>query len=662
MMSSSPAPSSAASQEASAHSSGVGPSARPPPPEPPPQGPLEVALRRLPLWSQGLSHLTQFAVLVAITCVIDFAPRMWRDEPLPLEMSGSLALPMLCVGALAVALVRRLLARLQPLVPISFHADHVRLPRSPESRRMVSLPYAEVVGVLEGGIGPRRLLVIESKRQIFTLPDTLFAEADGGERIARELRRRILALPQGTELVESTARRRREAQGRMAAPALCSQALAGVMAVMFAASFFKGSLQGAFDLIRWGAMVPVLTAGGELFRPIAASFLHTGVWQALVCIGTFYALASLVERLIGWPRLAMLVATGSALVMGAQALQGRVVTVGASGAIFTLLGSFAWLSRRLRLVLPLGVLQPARWWVFVVGLHLVFTLLWPLTDLTVLAVGFTWGLLATQTMLGRGGPQLPELAPRGWQVAGGVGVAAIALSLAGAVNHARQNTGDEDLAVARALLSATDLSAQAARTAMARGWVDAPLTGPARLRCARDLAARNRQIEPQKALHADTLARAMARLRDTDAALAEARSAVDMSGGQLLFLMNLGRILSRRYQEKGALAPAGVDAREARLHIEPSSGDIVLDALPPGGPWQVYALLRHHDRPLALIMASAAADDGLPLHLEPVPRWQRQQLSRFELVAAWVAPLGASSSSKRPQLGMVPIFGGSRPD
>ena len=635
------------------------------PPTPPHQQPadepdLTVPLRRLPLWSSTLSLLAQFAVLIAVSCLVEVAPRLWRQQGVQSEVLFSLSLLLVCTAAMLACLGKRLWVRRRPLMPLRLTTTGLVLPRHAESARQAQVPYAEVVSVLEGGVGRRRALVVEGAREVFVLPVGLFVDPPDMDRLAAELKRRIWAQPGGGEQVERTRRRRHEARLRLAGRPFWSQALVGVMAVMFASTLLKRSLDGPFDLLRWGALTPEGLGGRELWRLWAASFLHTGLLQAVVCLATFYTMASLVERLLGWARMTFLVASASAVVMGVQAASSdQVATVGASGCIFALLGAFSQLGRRLRLVLPLGVLQPTRWWLFIIGLHAAFTLLWPLTQLTVLAVGLAWGALVGRWVL-RQGSLLPALTGRSqlWLGSGAVGV--MALSLVLAVAHAGRSSGDEDLALGGALAAANRRLPRLRADALARGWLDAEVSQPERRRLAQALAEHNRAAEPTSPLYAETLARALSRQGDFPAALHNALAAIELAGGKAaIYEMAMGRLV----QQLGAANASGGDelARAAvAMTVERGSGDLVLASLPSQEAWHVFAVLEQDDRPLAMVHVRAPPHAPVPSRYGPRYLWQREPTSRLALRVAWVHRAGPGGGGQltagAPQWVLAPIL------
>jgi membrane associated rhomboid family serine protease len=83
-----------------------------------------------------------------------------------------------------------------------------------------------------------------------------------------------------------------------------------------------------------------LVAHGDWWRLFTACFLHAGVWHIAVNMYALWWLGSAVEGAIGPLRFALLyVASGLAGSAGALLWKPHAVTVGASGAIFGMLGA-----------------------------------------------------------------------------------------------------------------------------------------------------------------------------------------------------------------------------------------------------------------------------------------------------------------------------------
>ena len=110
-----------------------------------------------------------------------------------------------------------------------------------------------------------------------------------------------------------------------------------VMFVLMVAA--PGSVGDPETLLRWGASVGPVTANGEWWRLVTATFVHAGVIPLIVDLIAFTQVALLVERMFGQVALAVIYVAAAAF-SGAICLwsQPLAITSGASGAVFGIYG------------------------------------------------------------------------------------------------------------------------------------------------------------------------------------------------------------------------------------------------------------------------------------------------------------------------------------
>jgi rhomboid protease GluP len=110
--------------------------------------------------------------------------------------------------------------------------------------------------------------------------------------------------------------------------------------------------------IRWGANYGPLTTGGEWWRVFTATLLHHNFVHLLLNMWVLFGAGRLTERLFGSARFAFIyLASGIGGSIGSLAWQPGNVAVGASGAVFGVLGAFLaflWMRRR---EIPRGLLR-----------------------------------------------------------------------------------------------------------------------------------------------------------------------------------------------------------------------------------------------------------------------------------------------------------------
>jgi len=122
-----------------------------------------------------------------------------------------------------------------------------------------------------------------------------------------------------------------------------------------------GSLSDPDVLVSAGALSPARVWEGQWWRLGTALFVHAGpahlalnvVFGALACIP--------VERALGTPRFSLLYAASGAAASACSLLVERVVSVGASGAVFGVLGAAIVLRGRARGTLRAALLDPVLW-------------------------------------------------------------------------------------------------------------------------------------------------------------------------------------------------------------------------------------------------------------------------------------------------------------
>jgi membrane associated rhomboid family serine protease len=135
---------------------------------------------------------------------------------------------------------------------------------------------------------------------------------------------------------------------RLRRPRSVTTALIGLNLAAFLVEVVLGGLRNLDVLVRMGAMVPLLVAQGEYWRLLTAMFLHAGPVHLAFNTLALYLFGGLVESALGTARfLAVYLVAGLFASAASFALSPPgAVAVGASGAVFGLLG--AWLAFNLR--------------------------------------------------------------------------------------------------------------------------------------------------------------------------------------------------------------------------------------------------------------------------------------------------------------------------
>lgn len=115
-----------------------------------------------------------------------------------------------------------------------------------------------------------------------------------------------------------------------------------VIAVVFALEVLSNAFGTDQGMIDFGAIVPDLIQRGEYWRLITAMFLHAGWLHWATNSWALYQLGALYETLFGSPRFAATYLISGVCASLASVVFSKSVAVGASGAIFGIMGAFVF--------------------------------------------------------------------------------------------------------------------------------------------------------------------------------------------------------------------------------------------------------------------------------------------------------------------------------
>jgi membrane associated rhomboid family serine protease len=492
---------------------------------------VSIPLKRTPLWNPSLALLSAISAACGINTAFEVAPSLWAGKSLDAEGLLSVVGMTGWLSVVAIIAVKRFWVRRRPLGPIRLTEHAVHLPRHSESTKTDAVRYSDIVAVGEGGRPPKRHFFIESRRRIYFLPQRVFDDAAGPERLFSALKERLHAQPQGAALLLETDRKRQDAWRAMGVRPMATHALLGIIVVFFLNTWLKGATTAPFGLLRWGANAPALVYQGELYRLAAANFLHAHWLHVIMNVLALWYLGSLLERLLGWARFAILyLVAGTVAMMASAYTAGAVMSVGASGAIFGLLGGFACISVRLRETLPLGVRQTPRWWLTMLGVNTLLPLLWPVVDITAHLAGFVTGACVTMALLGlrRTLPQPAGIVVR--TIAYAI-IAVYVVALGIAVKKAADTTASGEIRFGQLLLADTRTSPQTLNT-LAWLWVIDPSSTQEHLLAAKDAALSAVRREPDVPEYQATLATVCQRLKDVPCSIEAWRRATEAARPQ----------------------------------------------------------------------------------------------------------------------------------
>lgn len=263
------------------------------------------------------------------------------------------------------------------LPPIVFEEDGIDLPRSANSSRLSRLAYGDILSVSLTGKGKRASLLIDSKSRAFVFALNALADDDAFDQFMAALKAHVTDPQQWNNM---TARQNLAARF-VGFRALVTWSVCSLLAVVYLLQFFFRADfdQNLFSLLDFGANAGWLVFAGQWQRLATANFLHLSLIHLASNLVFLLIIGTLVERQMGrWRFCLLLLLTGlvsqavSAGWMVANPLKsGVVVSLGASGALFGILGAQAVLNRLYASQLPGGYRFPARSWWILLGVNFV---------------------------------------------------------------------------------------------------------------------------------------------------------------------------------------------------------------------------------------------------------------------------------------------------
>ncbi|HEV7571249.1 MAG TPA: rhomboid family intramembrane serine protease [Thermoanaerobaculia bacterium] len=125
-----------------------------------------------------------------------------------------------------------------------------------------------------------------------------------------------------------------------------TMALLVIIAIVFAFELLTHAFESDQGMIDLGAIVPGLVQQGELWRLITSMFLHAGWLHWAANSWALYQLGTLYEVLFGSKRFTLIYFSTGIIAGLASSLYNHGPAVGASGAVFGILGAFIFSIRR----------------------------------------------------------------------------------------------------------------------------------------------------------------------------------------------------------------------------------------------------------------------------------------------------------------------------
>lgn len=499
--------------------------------------------------------------------------------------------------------------------------NYVAIPRSLYAAEADELPYRDIISVNRIGRRGKRRLFIDSRERPYVLPETAFADPAGVDLLAAELERRLLAHPiPGEQRAKMGARARliRTIVGR-GQPATWT--IAGILVALFVLQRQLGTADDPLGLVlvRLGANQPDFVSAGDWYRLISANWWHGPADIGWVHIGmnglALISLGGFVERLIGSWRFVLVYCVSAIGGAAGSYFQGPgLYSVGASTAIFGLLGALAALHLRQGRTMPPELKQSVRWWAVILGINFLLPIFVPFIDGTAHLAGFATGLIVTGLLVRHPAFQaLEHPAPGPQKIAAVAAALATVTGLGFAAERAVYWTRDDDLAVQRLLLTRDELAVPGVGVILNNYAflvaVD-PGADESALASADELATRAVELLSDEKDHSfviDTLATVKWRRGSLDEAVDLERQAIEMTTRQRgIYVSQLARFLIGARRAPGGIVTRN-DARptDVVLHgVEITSAALRLDVelnRESRDGYRVYALARVDDALVGIV-------------------------------------------------------------
>lgn len=492
----------------------------------------------------------------------------------------------------------------------------------PGPRGPLTLPLESLRSVLMRGQPTVQGLVIEADRQDFWLDRKSFLPPESFDELLSKLNAQIRALPDGEARHEAMAERARVSNETFSRPANVTRVILGLLIAIFALEYQMGALDKPFALVGLGANAPVLIfEHGQWFRLISGNFLHANLLHIGLNGLAILNLGTAIERMVGSARLLLVymsAAIGGAIV---SALAGAGShSVGASTAVFGLLGAFGLITWRFSDRMPVGLRQTRVWWIQVLGLNAALPLMIPQIDGGAHAGGFFAGVLFAALAVPKKA-RLPIRTTRGAPLAIALTIALCGFGLVGTLLRYPQARADISLVIEAHLKNEKD-----PLTLNFFAWETAidPAADPEALGRAKAAAQRARDLSKGGLEMTDTLATIHFRLAQFPEAIDLEENVLRRAndGYQQVYASQLGRFILAQNKTPNGVTLNLSQSTNAEISIE-------VQAPQADAARTVYAVITQKRKPIGLAVL-------------PIPAGHDRAVHSFE-----VAPLQAAKRANR---------------
>lgn len=353
---------------------------------PPPSLPeRSFATRPPPFWSRGVV----LALLALVEAWLWFA----REPLLAAVASGEIGSVEGSLGSLGtgvfLVLFYRSLRRRGGSEPVVVGERLVLPPRDGEPSQRLRYAAIRLLGV-----GPSGAFLLRTSRGGYVLEEVRLINEGGAEAIVASIRERVARLPDGRQRLAVFDGWQRSIPGRIHVPVV-TYVLMALAAVVFPLQIF---FDPALNQAGWNSAE--FLVAGQYDRLISATFMHGGAIHLLMNGFALLALGTLVEHLFGGRRfvtLFFLSALGGSL--ASAAFGPSLPSLGASTALFGLLGALGAVQWRFRGTLPKELFPAPRQWFWLLLLNGMISMM-PMVDGAAHVGGFATGVVAALALTG----------------------------------------------------------------------------------------------------------------------------------------------------------------------------------------------------------------------------------------------------------------------
>jgi membrane associated rhomboid family serine protease len=339
--------------------------------------------------------------------------------------------------------------------------------------------------------------------------------------------------------------------------------------------------------VRFGATVRELVRQGQAFRLVSANFLHANfVHLAVNCI-SLWLFGARLERLVGHaPFLLIYLVTALTGSVMATFLGHASVGVGASTALFGVIGALLLLNVRHYRELPAGFRLSRAQWVTFLFFNAIAPLTTPGVGFLAHVGGFAGGLLLAELMYRCRALPIARRAPVWVGVCAAVMAAVFVAGLGRAAAHAMQPWRADTIPVVRSMLDSGQPSLSPdTLTAFAWYYLREPDVTSDELEVAQHAIERGLELAPEDPSLTDAMAAVHHRRGESDRAIALERTLLDHDPSEPFHMQQLARFLAARVRGPGPFERgANAEAEALRAHLRGSGESLSLQLDAPAYP------------------------------------------------------------------------------